>query len=270
MIEFIMLIKLQRKRDFWHFGGEENERNLFAQPRICIDLEGDEVSADTMSRVIRVRTDTGVYYVKYYWGGGKRLRRFIGRSRAQGEWENLEYFSALGIPTPRLVAYGRHTCAGEQREVLVTAEVENARDLATLARGKPEYFVQRDWILEVMHQVADYARRLHRDGFVHWDMKWRNILVQGKAEPRVFFFDCPLGRHWHGGLQRRGAIKDLGNLELGAREVMTRAQRLRFLLLYRQEERLTPAAKRQIRRIYVFLDSKARRRAKRRKYADQA
>ncbi|MGM0416254.1 MAG: lipopolysaccharide kinase InaA family protein, partial [Thermodesulfobacteriota bacterium] len=234
----------------------------------CIDLDGDDVSADCMSKVTRTKTDTGVYYIKKYWGGGKLLRRYAGRSRAQGEWENLAYFASLDIPIPRLVAYGRDARAGETLEMLITAEVEGAKDLATLARNRPENFAQRAWTQAVMRQVADYARRLHEDNFVHWDMKWRNILVQGETEPTVFFFDCPLGRRWYGPLQRRGTIKDLGNLELGAREVMTRTQRLRFLLLYRREEHLTPAAKRQIRRISAFLDSKARRRAKRRKYAD--
>jgi hypothetical protein len=268
-----MLFRIKEKATFWSFVGEEYEQRIFASPGGGIKQNGEEVSADCMSRVIRARTPAGVYYIKQYWGAGKRLRRFLGRSRAQGEWENLEYFSRLGIPTPRLVGYGREAEQDQTLEVLITAEVPEARDLATLARNDPGYFAQRSRTLEIMRQVAEYARRLHRDSFVHWDMKWRNILVQGDETPQVFFFDSPLGRRWPGPLLRpvlkRGIIKDLGNLELGAREVMTCTQRLRFLLLYRQEERLTPEAKRQIRRIYAFLDSKARRRAKRRKNAVQ-
>lgn len=268
-----MLFRIKDKAPFWNVPGNGNERRLFPSPADSINLKGDEVSADGMSKVIRAGTTSGVYYIKQYWGGGKYLRRYCGRSRAQGEWENLVYFASLDIPTPRLVAYGRGMAADESLEVLITAEVKGARDLSTLAHSSPERFAHRSWTLKVMRQVAEYARRLHRDAFIHWDMKWRNVLVQGEDEPRVYFFDCPLGHRWPGPVLhpvlRRGIIKDLGNLELGARAVMTRTQRLRFLLMYRKEERLTPAAKRQIRRISAFLDSKARRRAKRRKYADQ-
>ncbi len=256
-----MLFRLKDKKKLWRFLGHDDEQDIFAQPHTCINLEGEEVTSDRMSRVSRVKTETGVYYIKQYWDGGKQLRRFIGRSRIQGEWENLEYFAAHGIRTPRLIAYGRDTRAGG---VLITAEVENSSDLATIARQEPERFTHRRWTLAVMRQVADYTQRLHADNFVHWDLKWRNILVQGDVEPKVYFFDCPLGRRWYGGLQRRGAIKDLGCLDSVARLVLTRTQRLRFLLLYRREKRLTPATKRQIHQIDMFLLSKARRRAKRR------
>ncbi len=259
-----MLMKMNRNKEFWCFSGHTHEQEIFGQVRTCVDLGGEEVSADKLSNVTRTATDTGVYYIKQYWSGGRLLRRFMGRSRAQGEWENLLYFASLGISTPRLVAYGRGAQTGKPLEVLVTEEVQGSKDLATLAREKPARFAQHHWTMTVMRQVADYTRRLHRDNFVHWDLKWRNILVQGDADPKVYFFDCPLGRRWYGGLQRRGAIKDLGCLDSVARSVLTRTQRLRFLLLYRQEERLTPGAKRQIHQIEAFLTAKARKRAKRR------
>lgn len=255
---------LRSQSDFWRFKGDIDEDRMFARPETCIELPGEQVTSDRISNVKRITLNTGRYYAKQYCVRGKHLRRFFGRSRAQGEWQNLKYFAELQIPIPPLIAYGRHKVGKTRLEILVTAAVEGSRDLATVAQQEPEYFTCRTWTLAVMRQVADYTRRLHADNFVHWDLKWRNILVQGDADPKVFFFDCPLGRRWYGGLQRRGAIKDLGCLDSVARSVLTRTQRLRFFLLYRQEEHLTPGAKRQIRQIDAFLTSKARRRAKRR------
>ncbi len=248
---------------FWHFCGNLEEDKAFAHPETCVGLPGEQITSERISNLRRVTLNSRRYYIKQYCFRGKLLRRFLGRSRAQGEWQNLEYFAALQIPITPLVAYGRHKIGKTHLEVLVTAEVKDSRDLATLVQQEPERFADRNWTLSVMRQVADYTRRLHADNFVHWDLKWRNILVQGDVAPKVYFFDCPLGRHWYGGLQRRGAIKDLGCLDSVARLVLTRTQRLRFLLLYRREERLTSGAKRQIRQIDAFLHARARRRAKR-------
>ncbi|MDD2557479.1 MAG: lipopolysaccharide kinase InaA family protein [Desulfuromonas sp.] len=253
---------LRSRRSFWRFCGDTQEDKAFARPETCIGLTGEQITSDRISNVRRVTLNSNNYYIKQYCVGGKHVRRFLGRSRAQGEWQNLEYFAELQIPVTPLVAYGRHKVGKTHLELLVTAAVEDSSDLATLAQQKPERFANRSWTLSVMRQVAEYTRRLHADNFVHWDLKWRNILVQGDADPKIYFFDCPLGRRWYGGLQRRGAIKDLGCLDSVARLVLTRTQRLRFLLLYRQEEKLTPGAKCQIRQIDGFLRARAQRRAK--------
>ena len=258
-----MPVPVFHAKPFWRFLGTAEEQPFFGTPETCLTLKGTQVSADVMSRVTRVEAGGQTYYIKCYHQHGKRLRRFLGRSRAKGEWQNLEYFARMNIPTPRLVAYGRHHTNGASLELLITAEVENSQDLASLALKQPERFAGRAWSLAVMRQIADHTRRLHHDNFIHWDLKWRNILIQDHAEPKVYFFDSPLGKHWRAGLQHRGKIKDLGCLDLGARKVLTRSQRLRFYLLYRQMERLTPAAKKQIGKINAFLVSKARRRARR-------
>jgi tRNA A-37 threonylcarbamoyl transferase component Bud32 len=254
---------LKIKNNFWSFLGHDDEKPFFETIQVTLQQAGERISKDPISQVVRADIDTRQYYIKQYHQGGKGIRRFFGRSRAAGEWNNLFYFAGLDIPIPRIVAFGRKRINEQTLEVLVTAGVEDSTDLATLARQNPERFKDRKWLLSIMRQVADYTRRLHDDGFVHWDLKWRNILIQHGQIPKVFFFDCPLGRHWFGWLKYRGAVKDLGCLDLEARKILTRSQRLWFYLHYRRLKTLNPAAKRQISAIERFLISKAKRKAAR-------
>ncbi len=247
---------LQCKKNFWSFSGCCDEPPLFGTIETTLHQTGDQISKDPISHVIRTDGDGQQYFIKQYHQGGKGVRRFLGRSRAEGEWSNLLYFESLGIPTPRIVAYGRERINGQTLEVLVTAGVDNAIDLATLARQQPERFNKRTWFLMIMEQVADYTRRLHDDSFVHWDLKWRNILLQNEKKPKVYFFDCPLGRKQFGPLRRRGAIKDLACLDKIGKKVLTRTQRLQFFLLYRKTEKLLPTDKKTVRRIVKFFDQR--------------
>lgn len=263
------LARLWRPQPHWQVIGQPNERQTFASACHCLQLKGQTISADPLSSLIRTQGAAAAYYVKRYQRRGKGLRRWLGRSRAEGEWQNLRYFDQLGIPTPPLVAYGWQRPGwlggrlpfGRGQAVLVTAEVVGARDLASLAQQQPQLFRQRAWLEGVLQQVADYSRQLHHQGFVHWDLKWRNILlVDGDSAtglgpatgPRVMFFDCPLGHHPFGWLRQRGADKDLACLDKLGRRHLSRSRRLRFYLHYRKIERLDTAGKQQIGRVLAF------------------
>ena len=56
-----------------------------------------------MSRLVRIEADQSAYYVKCYASRGRGLRRFMGRSRIRAEWENLQWFRAIGVPTADVV-----------------------------------------------------------------------------------------------------------------------------------------------------------------------
>jgi tRNA A-37 threonylcarbamoyl transferase component Bud32 len=247
---------LKNKNNFWSFLGHCEEKPFFETIQASLQQSGDRISKDPISQVVRADINDQQYFIKQYHQGGKGVRRLIGRSRAAGEWSNLLYFASLDIPIPRIVAYGRERINEQTLEVLVTAGVEDSIDLATLARQEPERFNNRKWFSNIMQQVADCTRKLHDDGFVHWDLKWRNVLLQDHPDPKIFFFDCPLGRKQIGPLRRRGAIKDLACLDKIGKKVLTRTQRLRFFLLYRQTDSLDPASKKTIRNVIKFFDKR--------------
>ncbi|MBN2645366.1 MAG: hypothetical protein JXR59_07835 [Desulfuromonadaceae bacterium] len=249
-----MLKSLTSQKNFWTFLGDDSEECFFGSLETSLQCQGKRISQDPLSYVLHTQAGKRSYFIKVYHRNGKGIRHYFGRGRAEGEWQNLLFFQRLGIPTPRLVAYGQGYQHGRlSHAILITEEVSPAQDLATLARETPHVLQQRAWRLSVLRQVADYTARLHKDGFVHWDLKWRNILIrQQDTEPKVLFFDCPLGKHPFGWLRRRGAIKDLACLDKIGRKVLRRTDRLRFYLAYRETTHLTAVDKKQITQIVQF------------------
>nr|WP_320051332.1 lipopolysaccharide kinase InaA family protein [uncultured Desulfuromonas sp.] len=239
----------------WVFLGQEDEKQSFSSLTSSLKAKGTALSKDPISYVQRVNQHNATYYVKVYSRNGKGLRHFLGRGRLQGEWENLLYFNKLGIPTPRIVAYGQSRRHGFFKVgALITAEVPDSEDLLTISRVHPEMFLNRIWLKSILRQTAEYTSRLHRHGFIHWDLKWRNILVsqQHPEQPKVYFFDCPLGKTRRGWLRNRGIIKDLACLDKVGKKVLSRSQRLRFFKYYAGVDRMETEHKNQILQIVNF------------------
>jgi len=69
-------------------------------------LQGERLTRDPLSEVIRVERGGVNYYVKRYIGAGKGLRRYLGKPRVKSEWQNLKRFAKWGIPTADVVAWG--------------------------------------------------------------------------------------------------------------------------------------------------------------------
>lgn len=218
-------------------------------------LEGRRLTRDPLSEVVRIEREGVYYYVKRYWGAGKGLRRYIGRPRVKAEWQNLKYFAKWGIPTASIVAYGLERKAGAfARGALITRELPRTEDMALLARRNDPRLADRGWVEQVSVQLARATRTLHDHHFTHNDLKWRNLLVNDRAE--LFFIDCPTGAFWWGPLLRYRMIKDLACLDKVAKHHLSRTQRLRFYLQYRGRERLSAADKRRVRRIVKFFEGR--------------
>lgn len=75
-------------------------------------LEGERLTRDPLSEVIRIERDGVRYYVKRYRSAGKGLRRYLARPRIKAEWQNLKRFEKWGIPTAEVVAWGLERKAG--------------------------------------------------------------------------------------------------------------------------------------------------------------
>jgi len=219
----------------------------------CLALEGELISESLTSSLRRVRVDGKHYYVKVYDLAGRHLRRFLGRSRIRAEWENLAYFQSHGVPTARLVAYGEERYPGLYRKgLMITEEIEAARDLVTLLQDENSPFQDRRWRKEVIRKLAAYVAILHGQHFIHGDLKWRNILVNPGAEPEVYLIDCPLGRQLPGWFCERGIIKDLACLDKVAKYQLSHRERLSFYHLYTGKMSLDVADKRRISKILRF------------------
>jgi hypothetical protein len=218
-------------------------------------LEGERLTSDPLSEVIRIELDGVRYYVKRYWGAGKGLRRYLGRPRVKAEWQNLRLFAKWGIPTAPIVAHGlERRGAAFARGALVTRELENTRDMAEMASQGDVRLRDPRWVAKVSRQLASHTRTMHDHYFTHNDLKWRNLLVNDKAE--LFFIDCPTGSFWWGPLLRYRVVKDLACLDKVAKRVLSRTQRLRFYLQYCGRSRLSNGDKRHVRQVLKFFEGR--------------
>jgi tRNA A-37 threonylcarbamoyl transferase component Bud32 len=228
----------------------------FADLDAVFALEGDIVAKDSLSRTVRVEINGRRYYVKRYHGLGKKpLRRWFGTPRVQIEWENLRRFADWGIPTARLTARGLEREGGRfLRGALITDELPNTVDLGQLARNGDPRLQDPFWWHGISAQIADIAYSMHARRFVHGDLKWRNLLVDGGGQ--VFLIDCPSGGFWRPPFLEYRIIKDLACLDKVAKRQLSRARRLRFYLDYIGKPHLDARDKRRIRRITGFFDGR--------------
>lgn len=223
-----------------HFSNSEAYEAFSTLDRVFA-LEGDKIASDPLSYVIKVAVAGKNYYVKCYTGAGKGVRRYLGQSRIRSEWENLFFFKSHGVPTAEVVAFGEERDFGFfKRGALITEEIKESADLDHFVRANPEIAQQREWIKSVIEQVAGSALRLHRAGFAHNDLNWRNILVTTQGEPKIFFIDCPSGKRWIKPILRYRVLKDLAHLDKVGRQLLSRTQRLRFYKAYSGHKKLTP------------------------------
>jgi tRNA A-37 threonylcarbamoyl transferase component Bud32 len=228
---------------------------LFKSLDDTFSLAGEIVKKGDLSDLMLVRTSKQTYYVKRYYKAGRRLRRLIGTSRLRGEWKNLQRFAAWGIQSAPLIGHGRErTCLIFQRGALITKELEETTDLAKTARIDSDFFRNREQVETVSRKVAAYTRAMHDHGFIHGDLKWRNILIRRNQPEHVYLIDCPSGSFWIWPFLQYRKNKDLACLDKAARTVLSRTQRLRFFLYYLEKERLDKKSKKQIRKIIRFFD----------------
>lgn len=100
-----------------------------------------------------------------------------------------------------------------------------------VARADPR-LSDSGWVRSVLDQVAAATRRMHAEGFVHNDLKWRNLLVTRGDVPHVHFIDCPNGGFWWGPFLRYRIVKDLACLDKGGQVCAEADAALRFFLSY--------------------------------------
>ena len=218
-------------------------------------LQGERITHDWLSELIRVTRDGVDYYVKRYRNNGKGLRKYAAKPRIKAEWQNLKRFAKWGIPTAKVIAQGLERSAGAfVRGAMITREIPNTRDLADLANSNSPLLQDRTWVQQVSMQVARATRVMHKHGFTHNDLKWRNLLVDEQTQ--VYLIDCPAGTFWSGPMLRYRIIKDLACLDKVGKYQLSQTQRLRFYLQYCQRTRLQAYDKKQIAKIVRFFEGR--------------
>lgn len=211
-------------------------------------LTGERITKDRVSEVIRIKIAEDFYYIKRYWDAGKGVRKVFGKPRIKREWQNMQRFKKWGIPTADVVASGLARKAGFfDNGAMVTKGIPNTVDLSVIVQTQDPRLKNYQWVNNISLQLAKATRKMHDHNFAHNDLKWRNLLVNNQGD--LFFIDCPTGAFWYGYMFSFRRIKDLACLDKVAKYQLTRTQRLRFYLQYRERDRLNDKDKQRIHRI---------------------
>lgn len=241
-------------KDIWQLSDPSKlEAEHFESLEHVLGIEGEQINTSDMSTLVRVKVGESKYYIKKYHRGGRYFRRRLGRSRVRAEWENSDYFRRIGVPTTRLVAFGeRRKSFGDRIGALVIEELENVEDIAVVLKNGHHMLQNKSWLGGVTLKIAKYTAMLHDKGFVHGDLKLRNILVNFAQDPEVYIIDCPDGSIKSGLLFERGVVKDMACLDRTAKKFLSRTQRLKFYKDYKKVGKLSVDDKRMIKRVLAF------------------
>jgi tRNA A-37 threonylcarbamoyl transferase component Bud32 len=229
-------------------------------------LENTIISKSTQSEIFAHIIEGKTYFVKRYFRS-KGLASWFGFSRLRVEARNQHRFKEMQIPAACVVAYGEQSLLSKTLQgVLITEGIENVTELVVIAKEEPKRFQDSQWRNAIISQLADIVATLHKNQFCHNDLHWRNILIkqnEQKDGPKIYLIDCPSGKRlWWPFLYYR-KLKDLASLDKLAPLYLTRTQRLKFYLEYRQITKLSDKDKIIIKGIFARKESRLKRKIKR-------
>ncbi|HAV14500.1 MAG TPA: hypothetical protein DCX06_13570 [Opitutae bacterium] len=178
-------------------------------------------------------------YVKVYTYKKSTLQRLWRRGRSQNEARNLVFFNEIGIPAARVIAWAerRNKIGRIVEEYIITEAIADAVPLEAFMhehcpnRETPLFRERRDWILR---ELGKSTRSIHDHGFLHRDLKWRNILGRiHNGQVELFWIDCPIGDFSKLPKQlERGRLKDCATLDKLARKLCSTEERKHFVAHY--------------------------------------
>lgn len=220
---------LQGFSDFMTFQGGKILKRLPTRTILRVDLPSE--------------SETKTFFLKRH----KDILRFtdIMRSLSSGfsiswgrkEWEVIQAFQKLGIPTLTPIAAGERFSRLRQESFLMTEELIGFHTLELFLRDHFAPPLSLDLIHEkrtLIQELAWFTRRMHRAGFNHRDFYCCHIFIRRKEDGRLDWRILDLQRidkrRW---FRARWIIKDLAALNYSAPSPMiTRTDRLRFLRHY--------------------------------------
>ena len=210
-------------------------------------MDGDVYRQKEGRRTFRFQFEGRGYFAKVFSGiGWKALASHLIKFRrpiisAENEWRAIEQLHRLGIPTMRLVGYGRRGKNPARVEsFIITEELAPTISLEDYCRNwlstPPPPTLKR----ALVRRVAEVARMLHDNGISHRDLYICHFLLDTSVPPldsggklaRLFIID--LHRAWqHRNLGQRWRIKDVAGLFFSSLDIgLTHRDRLRFMATY--------------------------------------
>lgn len=193
--------------------------------------KGDLVSASSsITQCYKVVLNSGKsIYFKRYTYKRDRFRYWLRRSKALTEVWGYRELRKIGIPVPEVLAYGEKRqfgflCAA----FIVTLAVDESKDLKKFTDELQSRVERKQTYRSLAKQLAGQLRVVHRAGFFHHDLKWKNILVKTVSGPSLYWIDCPRA-HRKTFRRQRAEVCDLASLARDARGQLSCFEQFRFL-----------------------------------------
>ena len=201
-----------------------------------------------------------VYFKRYVPPVKKSLTALL-MSKSGNEVFSYQQLSKIGVPTLKPLALGEMRRGWlKPPNCIVTLGIENSVSLDEFALKQwynmpaPE---KKRVYREISQEILQQIRLAHKHNFFHYDLKWRNILVQTDADGRYHctWIDCPRGKYMR--LRRsRGRMVDLSSLARLSLSYLSKTRRLRFIYDYLGEG----ASRKQARKLFMKIDGHLSRR----------
>ncbi len=221
------------------FPPEESRDIEVIAERFGLDLSGRRQRSRLARAMLRDADGSGLdAFLKVYTYRSGPLSGWFRRCLGPREARHLLQFRRWGIPAAPVVGWGVRRSAGGLRRAIgfvITESAARATPLLEFWTGcdQPSDPERR---LRLIADLAEQVALMHRRGFCHQDLKWRNLLVVPNPEPGHspwVWIDCPNGYRspipWR---LRHGRIKDLATLDKVARFRCTQEERMAFVRAY--------------------------------------
>lgn len=200
-------------------------------------IVGESGTTQTRRFAIASASAGNVLYLKKYRYRGVRRRHRFRVDKAALEARNYSTLRRrCGVAAPEVVVHGSRRHGWRLLDaIIVTREVAQAvsmEDLFERRWPRADRAVGDPARAALLDEAARVVGRMHRTGFYHIDLQWRNLLVSRVDSAGVSICVCDSPR---GGLRRwrphrmHGALRDLSSLHKEARRRMTRTEQMRWL-----------------------------------------
>ncbi|MAT16117.1 MAG: hypothetical protein CMJ46_12710 [Planctomyces sp.] len=214
--EFAPILSRNGLRTFdalMNYSGGQTAKNVLAE-RVTTRIDLDDDAGRTHAFYIKRHTPAPV---KEYLKAWSRFRKPL--LSARFEWEAILNFHAVGISTMIPVAYGERG----RYSFLVTESLEECSKLSHWVRDENP---DEEQLEEVVKQVAEITRTMHRAGMHHQDYYLGHLMLARTATPRTIHV-IDLGRVLkRPRLHSRWIVKDLAQLNYSARMLDQKYQRV--------------------------------------------
>lgn len=178
-------------------------------------------------------------YVKIYANKRHLFQRIFRSAQSRIEVRNLLFIRSIGTPTPRITAWGvqRNLLGRVVCDYIITeaeADTEQLDNFVPKYCPDPKQPEQQAMRMHIARKLGEWTGKMHSEGFIHEDLKWRNILARPNGEkPDIFWIDCPKGEFYKKNqLFERKKLKDCAALDKIAHLQCSKEERNTFIQAY--------------------------------------